>query len=126
MDPHEYSLPHPFKDRAVNRDEWIDRFRAVFLSNEDSGLAVLMFLAQYWHFYDRALLTEEHRVQRQCFIDILICLGFWDAVPNRAILGLFQQPKPQTTAERFLNWFRNLAHIRTERTPLPKEGVKQQ
>jgi hypothetical protein len=83
----------PIPDRAV--DEWIDLFRDVFLRNE-SGIRVLSMLAARWGFFDRSVTTEERRIQRQCFMDLLICCGVFDR-PGMELVALLATRKNQTT-----------------------------
>jgi hypothetical protein len=115
---------HPYEIRGVNADEWIDRFRQCFFANEEAGLAVLGFLADHWHFYQRQLLTEDQIIQRQCFVDLLICLGVWepDLARRRLLTLLVQEEEPQTVRQRLHGWLRGLRQMRTKRNDMPLQG----
>lgn len=115
---------HPYEQKGVDADQWIDRFRQCFYANEEAGLAVLGFLAHHWHFYDRQLLTQDHIAQRQCFVDLLICLGVWepDLGPRRLEGLLRQDVEPRTIKHRWREWWRHLRTLRTKRTDMPQGG----
>jgi hypothetical protein len=103
----------PIPDRAV--DEWIDLFRDVFLRNE-SGIRVLSMLAARWGFFDRSVTTEERRIQRQCFMDLLICCGvFENDTGERLLRLLLGQPDPKRRIDRVWNWLLSWQHVRTRR-----------
>jgi hypothetical protein len=99
---------HPYDEPGFPVDAWIDRFREVFGRTEAGG-RVLSFLASYWHFLDRSLLTEEQRIQRQCFMDLLICCG------------MLAQDTGDQVMDRLLAV---LIDIRTTRRDIPKEGTQ--
>jgi len=53
-------------------------FQSAFFSNA-ADYAAMYELAKMWHFFDPICATEEARIKRQCFMEILICSGMWPA-----------------------------------------------
>ena len=120
MTDEKFNVRHPYEQKGIDPDAWIDCFRAVFLGS-DEGKRALAFLAKHWHFYDRSLRCEEWCVQRQCFIDILICCGVWqNDVQMASLRSLVEQTQP-TSPERISGWLRSWGGLRTKRTA-KKEG----
>ena len=112
---------HPYDRKGYPKDVWIDTFREVFCRS-DAGVRALSYLASQWHFLARDLLTEEQRVQRQCFVDLLRYCGIVDADTGSQVMQLFLgQDTSLSRAQRFVNWFHGLTRIRTKRT---SEGVQ--
>lgn len=109
-------IPHPYVAmKASERDLWIDRFRSTLLQDE-SDMKVIVFLAKYWHFFDRSTPTEECMVKRQCFIDLLICCGVWEnEVFDQSLLGLLRQ-EPKSARSRICDWFKSFGEFRVSRT----------
>ncbi len=117
-------LPHPYAKRGVDPDRHIDLFRRVFFGHPNNdGVKVLLFLAEHWHFFDRTLLTEEWQVQRQCFIDLLICLGVWREDVWQQDLEALIFPTEPKVPNRMVTWFQRLSQIRTKRMDMPKERI---
>ena len=121
MDQDRLQFPHPYTVmKATDRDQWIDRFRNTLL-REEGDVQILLFLAKSWHFLDRSTPTEECRIKRQCFIDLLICCGVWEnEVFDRSLLELLRQDLGMSTKNRLLNWLRSLSSIRVSRVITPK------
>jgi hypothetical protein len=117
LDDHRYHKPHPYDDPEIapHRDYWIDTFRRVFPSDSQDAQKVLWFLAKHWHFFDRRLACEEWVVQRQCFIELLMCLGLWGDDIWEQGLGKLAQPAKMPVALRIRLWFRGLLTLRTAR-----------
>jgi hypothetical protein len=115
----------PLDDRAV--DAWIDTFRDVFLRS-DSGVRVLSYLAARWHFFDRTLDTEERRVQRQCFVDLMIHCGVFEQDTGDQVMSalLRQPPVALGSVARALHWLDSWRRIRTKRLDLPQPKAKEE
>jgi len=101
-----------YGDGSVN--EWTDCFRSVFVQS-DAGRRVLRFLASHWHFLERSLPCEEWRVQRQCFLDLLMFCGIVDPQTNDRVI--------EAILEGALD---HMANLRCPRRPEPPDLVSGQ
>ena len=121
-----FAQPHPYDQKGVNRDEWIDRFRQVFFSNPEAGRKVLVFLGNHWHFFRRRTVSVEWQVQRQCYIDLLICLGVWQTDTEDQIMQaiLEDHDEEPSRTKRLVLWLRRLGGIRTNRVEKHNVGDK--
>lgn len=111
-------MTRPMTQRPPDKaaDQWIDTFRDVFL-RDDSGVRVLTFLAAKWGFFNRKLDTEEKRVQRQCFMDLMICCGVFenDTAEQLIRLLLVQPEPPKSSANGAWKWLLDWKRVRTRR-----------
>lgn len=108
----------PVVDHAP--EQMRNAFRDVFLRN-DSGTKVLSFLAAFWGFFDRSLNTEAKRVQRQCFMDLLIFCGVLaDDTRDRMMQQLLGQPETDEEIDRVAAWIKSWPSVRTKRHDLEK------
>ncbi len=118
----DFTQLHPFHRRGADpetREQWIARFRSVFLS--DTGLQCLSFLADMWHFQSRELPTPEWVVQRQCFMDLLICCGLVDTSILQPTLRALAQ---QEEGNKFWGWLLKWRALRVPRAPQSEDKKK--
>jgi len=89
---------------------WIATFRAALFDN-GADYQAMYWLGLAWHFFDARLDTEEARIQRQCFVELLIYSGVWLPDQCESVFTSLVGAQGRTRRERFIDWLRSLSGL---------------